>query len=192
VKGAVANCLQDMVVERFGADAWERTLKTAGLPPDERFPISRDVPDGDVVALIGAACEAIPASFDDAADAFGQYWVCVYMPKLYKSYFRGIVDAKDFLVKLNSIHRRVTTAVAGAQPPKFEYRWIDDDTLQMTYLSERGLQRIFIGMVRGVGEHFRTPLDVRALDDRVVEIRFPRGVATASSAQRRSLADQRS
>jgi hypothetical protein len=117
--------------------------------------------------------------------------VCVYMPKLYKSYYRGVVDARDFLTKLNSLHRRVSTAVAGAQPPKFEYRWINDDTLHMTYLSERGLQRIFIGMVRGVGEYFSTPLDVRALDERVVEITFPRGTASAAGGGvRRSLADR--
>jgi len=107
-----------------------------------------------------------------AADAFGEYWVCNFAPKIYGIYYKEAKNGKDFLLKMDSVHERTAKSVPGAQPPRFEYQQKDDKTLVMIYKSKRGLIDILIGLIKGVGKYYKENLTVTKLGPDRVEIKF--------------------
>ncbi len=112
-------------------------------------------------------------SLEQATDAFGEYWVNVYAPKIYEMYYKGVKSAKDFLLKMDGVHKSVTQNMENAQPPSFEFNWKDDKTLIVKYISHRGLIDFYVGLARGVGIYFKEDIKVRKLTDKEVEIIFP-------------------
>ncbi len=173
MKGVIVDAIKDMITEKFGREAWAEVLEGAGFSRTKVFPLSQDVPDEDVLKIINVICDRFGLDLQEAADMFGEYWNTVYIHKVYKAYFRGIESAKDFLLKMDEIHRKATENIPGARPPRFEYRWKDSRTLLMKYLSRRKLMPIFIGLIKGVGKNFNTPLQVRQVSENEVEIVFP-------------------
>ncbi len=66
----------------------------------------------------------------------------------------------------------LTNSIPNAQPPRFDYEWLDEDTLKVTYKSKRNLIGLYAGLARGVGLYFNDPLTVTPLSDSQVSIRF--------------------
>ncbi len=174
MKGVIAVCLSELVKEKFGKDKWEAALEGAGLKKTTFFMPSANIEDEAVLKVIGSVCEVLGITLLQAADAFGDYWVNVYAPKIYKVYYRGKDNAKDFLLEMDNVHKAVTQRIAGAKPPRFEYAWENDKTLVITYKSARGLIDFFIGLVKGVGKHFNERLVVTKMSSQKVKVLFPK------------------
>ncbi len=80
-----------------------------------------------------ALCNVLGISLQQAADAFGEYWVCKFAPKTYPFYYKGINSAKEFLLNMDKVHELTTKNISGAMSPRFNYEWKDNKTLIMTY-----------------------------------------------------------
>ncbi len=78
--------------------------------------------------VVDGVCKALDISMEQATDAFGEYWVSVYSQKMYKSIYEGCETAKDLLLKMDQVHVTATRKIEGARPPRFEYRWENDNT----------------------------------------------------------------
>ncbi len=173
MKGVIVSCLAELVRTKFGDDKWEEALEKAGLPRESTFLATQDVDDAAVMKVLDSLCKVLNISLQEAADAFGDYWVNVFAPKVYASYYHGVNSAKEFLLKMDDIHRISTENIPNAHPPRFDYEWKDDKTLIMTYMSHRNLIDIMIGLIKGVGKYFKEDLQVKKLSDTQVEIVFP-------------------
>ncbi len=172
MKGVIVNCLKEMMTTRFGKDKWEAALEGAGISKTTNFLSTQDVDDGAVLKVVGEACKVLKVSLSQAADAFGEYWVCTFAPRLYHTYFQGVKNARDFLLKMDAIHKTTTETVPNAHPPRFEYTWENDKTLIMKYKSQRGLMDFVIGLVKGVGKYFHEDLKVSRAGTDSVRIEF--------------------
>ena len=95
-----------------------------------------------------------------------------FAPKVYFAYFVGIQSAREFLLKLDAVHSRVTKTIENARPPRFLYEWKDDKTLIMTYKSERGLIDFAIGLIKGVGKYFKEDINVVKVDNDKAKVTF--------------------
>ncbi len=173
MKGCIVDAIRDLVVEHFGQEKWYDILDGAGLPVGKTFSVGENIPDETVLAILNSMSRHLNMTPEELADAFGEYWVTVYTRKVYKPYYRGITNAREFLLKMDEIHRRVTTNIPEARPPRFSYQWEGPNTLIMTYKSHRGLMGIFLGALKGVGKLFNTPLEIEVLDGNRVRITFP-------------------
>jgi len=174
MKGVIALCLKELVERDFGADKWADALEQAGLPRDMTFLPIDDVDDAAVMKVVEATCDVLGMSLQQAADAFGTHWACEYAPKMYAAYYAGVNSAKEFLLKLDSIHVATTRTVPNAHPPRFEYEDVDDNTLVMEYHSDRELVPFFTGLVRGIAEHYGEKADVSLIGHNKVRISFSR------------------
>ena len=76
------------------------------------------------------------------------------------------------ILAMDEIHVQVTSMMANARPPRFDCKWLDEDTLEVRYKSKRGLLPLYMGLARGVGTYFGEDLDVRKLGADRVRIRF--------------------
>jgi hypothetical protein len=172
MKGVIAQCLAEMVTTKFGADKWKEVLEKSGLPPSTAFLATSDIDDSAVMNAIKNTCSVLSISQQQAADAFGEYWVCTFAPKIYKAYYTSATNAKDFLLKMDSVHETTTRNIANAHPPRFTYDWKNDNTLIMRYQSNRGLIDFLVSLIKGVGKYFNDNLTVSKISTSDVEVIF--------------------
>lgn len=172
MKGVIVDCLQELVETQFGEDKWKATLKGAGLDADTRFLPIDDVDDAAVMKVIGSACGVLGISTQDAADAFGKYWACTFAPRMYGAYYAGITSAKEFLLKMESVHDATTRSMANAHPPHFAYEDPAPDVLVMEYRSPRGLMPFFTGLVKGVAANFGEKAAITPVGGNKIRIQF--------------------
>lgn len=172
MKGVILMCLGSLVMEKFGKEKWENALERAGLPRTTFFLATQDVEDAQTMKVIDAACKELNITTEQAAMAFGDYWVNEFAVKIYQPFYRGPKNAREFLLNLDKVHVITTQTIPNAHPPRFEYTWKDENTLIMTYISTRGLIDFFVGLVHGVSRHFNENLKVTKLSEEKVEIVF--------------------
>ena len=173
MKGAIVQCLGDLVKSNFGNDKWEQSLETAGMSKTSFFTPIQNVDDEKVMKIIESLCKVAKISPAQAADAFGEYWVNVYAPKVYSSYFKGANSSKEFILKMDNIHDSVTKNIPNAHPPRFEYEWKGTQTMIIKYKSNRGLIDILLGLVKGVGKYYKEDLKVTKLSSDRLQVIFP-------------------
>lgn len=173
MKGTIVKCLEELVVENFGEDTWRKSLEDAGLARTTIFLPMADVDDSKALEVVGALCKNLNISLEEAADAFGDYWVNVYARQLYPHFYTKSKTARDFLLDMDNVHLETTQTIKDAKPPRFDYEWKDDKTLIMHYKSHRGLIDFLVGLVKGVGKYYKENLQVAKLGTNKVEISFP-------------------
>jgi hypothetical protein len=175
MKGTITACLAELVVKKFGADRWTAILTDAHIDAKTaavlNVPVS-DIDDAVAGRLLESTCRILGISFEQAADAFGDYWCCTYAPRLYKSIVARFRDARHAILSLDQVHVQVTSMMKDSRPPRFDYHWVDEDTLEVTYKSHRKLIQIYIGLARGLGTYFGEHLTVAQIADDRVRIEF--------------------
>ena len=173
MKAVIAICLGELIIEKFGKDKWKDALEGAGLDRNTVFLATEDVDDNACLEVVGSVCKVLNITLEQAADAFGEYWVNTYAPKIYKGYYRFFgKTAKDFILAMDKVHVMATKDIQNALPPRFEYEWTDDKTLIMKYKSHRHLIAFLIGLIRGIGKYYDENLEVTKIDETHVKIVF--------------------
>jgi len=172
MKAGIVICLGDMVKEKFGQQKWDAALEGAGLNKNAMFIPIQDVADETIIKIVHSTCKVLDLTIEQATEAFGDYWVNTYAPKIYRTYYRGANSAKDLLLQMDRVHEAVTTNIPNARPPRFSYEWANDKTLLMKYKSTRGMIDILVGCVKGVGKYFNEEVRVRKLSTDKIEVVF--------------------
>ncbi len=173
MKGIIAVCLKNMIKDNYGIEKWNDISELSDIDPYIIINAVQDFDDDIILKMIDSTCKVLNISLEQAADAFGEYWMKTFAPKVYEAYYREVNSAKDFILKMDKVHRSVTSNIPDAKPPKFEYEWKDNKTLIVKYISHRNLIDIMIGLIRGVGKYFDEELKVRKLSDTKAEVVFP-------------------
>ena len=172
MKGVIVIALQDLVKTKFGQEKWTNILKKSGLPTNKKFFGHQDVDDNIVMTLIQNTCEVLGITLEQAAEAFGNYWMNEYAPKKYFAFFIGKRTAKEFLLDMDRVHSKMTENIENARPPKFEFEELDDNKITMSYSSHRGLEPIWIGLIKGVGTYFKEDIKIKKIGKNKVELTF--------------------
>ncbi|MCU4162976.1 heme NO-binding domain-containing protein [Carboxylicivirga caseinilyticus] len=172
MKGVILDCLRNLVSKEFGTSQWQEILVDSGLKPNETILSTIDFDDQVAISLIGSTCKVLNLSIEQAAEAFGDYWMNYYASKIYAAYMVKAKSAKDLLLMLDNIHLKVTKSMPNARPPKFTYDWKDDKTLVMDYISDRNLVDLFIGLAKSVGKFYDEKLTVSKGSGNNVIIKF--------------------
>jgi hypothetical protein len=173
MKGTIVVALGEMVQQKFGKDFWREILKSVGLHPTMTVLATEDIADETVINVIKEICKRANLTMEQAADAFGEYWVNVYAPRVYQIYYLDCKSARDFITKMDDIHVASTKNIPGSKPPRFDFKWEDDNTLIMSYKSHRGLIDLMVGLIKGVGKYYKEDLRVHKISDNKVKIIFP-------------------
>jgi hypothetical protein len=172
MKGTITRCLGELVQSKWGDDAWRQILAKAGVvDPITLMMPSADIDDKIAMDLLDATSAVLGVTPAQAADAFGEYWCCVYAPKVYKSIVGRFKTAREMILGLDAVHVEMTRSIPNARPPRFSYTWRDSRTLVVKYSSHRNLVHVYAGLARGVGKFYNEPLTVRTTGQ-TVEIQF--------------------
>ena len=160
MKGAIVRCLEDLVVSKWGKDAWTKSRADAGISQHAIILPTSDIDDAVVMKAVQAVCANHNLTLEQAADAFGDYWVNVYSQTLYSQIYKNHTSAKAFLSDMDNLHVKMTRTMANARPPRFTFEWKNEKTLIMHYNSHRGLLDFLVGLAKGVGTYYKEKLTV--------------------------------
>jgi hypothetical protein len=160
--GMINRAIRDLVTSRFGEAKWQEIRDKAGVA-DEVFVNMVKYPDDATYRLVGAASAVLNTPAPAILEAFGEYWT-VYSAE---SGFGHLLDFAgnnlvDFLSNLDSMHTRVALSFPQLEPPSFKVTDVTKNSLRLHYYSKRpDLAPLAIGMVKGLGKRFSTPVEIR-------------------------------
>lgn len=174
MKGTITNCLAELVETKFGKEMWQKVLVDAGLAASATSVrmVTADVPDARAAALLESTCRVLNITFEQAADAFGEYWCCEYAPRQYQMIVRKFKSAREMILGMDAVHVNLTQTIPNAHPPRFNYRWENEKTLVVEYNSKRNMIDVYVGLARGVGKYFKENLTVSKLSPTTARIVF--------------------
>ncbi|MDR2534769.1 MAG: heme NO-binding domain-containing protein [Treponema sp.] len=171
MKGTIFRCIADWIKSAAGVEKLREILKNSKMPSEYVTRIT-DVEEELIYRMLQYIEETLKMTSQQVLDGIGEYWVNTYAPKYYKSYYYGMDSAKSFIMGLDKIHDQVTKIIPNAKPPRFDFEEINEYTLKVHYKSHRKMIDFYIGLVKGVGKFFKTPLKIKKLSEEYVEIRF--------------------
>ena len=173
MKAVIGMCLTELISSKFGKNKLKLILEEAKLPDLEKNLLpTLDIPDEQILSVVTTTCKIMKISLDELGDMFGEYWCRNYITGIYSAYYKDAKNAKDFLLKMKRIHTAVTNRIPNAKPPDFDYVDETPGRLIMKYYSDRNLQPIWLGCIRGIGLIFNEKLNINIIDNITVEIVF--------------------
>lgn len=162
MKGIIFNLLEEAIVERHGADAWDGLLDGLGL--DGVYTSLGSYPDTEVYRIVEGAAALDGRSPAETLRWFGRQALAL-MAGRYPAYFAAHTNALPFLLSVNSmIHPEVRKVYPGADVPTFGFRTEPSGALLMTYDSPRRLCALAHGFIDGAAEHFGETAEVEHLE----------------------------
>lgn len=165
--GLVNRALEEMIRTGHGDDTWDAIKARAGVDIDV-FIRMESYPDEITYRLVGATCETLNISSDEALKAFGEYWVLYTGADGYGEFLDSAGSSVfELLGSLNDLHSRVGVLYENLSPPSFECTDVTANSLVLHYYSKRnGLAPMIIGLVTGLGKRFETPVAIRPLTEK--------------------------
>lgn len=159
--GVINKSLEAFARATVGDDGWDR-VSTAAENPHEAFVSLDEYPDTLTGALIGKLAIEMGVSPAEVMERFGHYWCTVAAPSDYGPLFRSAGrSVYEAIAALDGLHVRSMHAFPHLQAPKFHVERAADGRLRVEYRSHRtGLAPLVIGMLRGLGEVYGTPVEV--------------------------------
>ncbi|MCD4707325.1 MAG: heme NO-binding domain-containing protein [Candidatus Sabulitectum sp.] len=172
MKGIIAISLKRLVKKEYGLEKWYDILERSGFSKYELIKASDDLDDAKFLNIIASTCAVLDITLEQAADAFGDYWVNEYAPEVYSVYYKNAKTAKELILNMNNVHKKVVLDLENARPPTFEFEWKNDNTLLINYKSDRNLAILMIGLLKGVSKYYNEDLKIRLISDNTAEVVF--------------------
>lgn len=188
--GMINRAVKDLVVERFGAEAWERIRRKAGVNETD-FLSMEQYEDATTYSLVAASSEELGVSAEEILQAFGEYWIEYTGAAGYGEIMRAAGNSlPEFLRNLDQLHTRIRFGMPELRPPSFRVSEAPDGALLLRYTSHReGLAPLVLGLVKGLAKRFGETAEVSLISPRSETqpydefriVRHPAEAATSSA-----------
>ncbi len=167
--GMVNKAVEEMVVMHHGEAVWERIRTKAGIDV-EVFMSNEGYPDEVTYALVAAASEVLEIPADTILESFGEHWILHTAQEGYGGLLRaGGKSLPEFLANLPNFHTRVAMIFPNLQPPSFSCSEVGPASLNLHYYTHRpGMAAFVVGLIRGLGKMFNTPVTVRLSESKAL------------------------
>lgn len=154
--------LQKYVESKFGPEGWS-SLKREANVEREAYDVFETYPDGEVMALVGAATRVTGTPAPALLEDFGEF----IAPDLLDMYWGVIAPEWRTLDVLEnterSIHDVVRINQKGSTPPYLHATRTSADEVTIVYTSARKLCPVAKGIARGIAKHYGESINI---DDR--------------------------
>ena len=159
--GLINKAVRGLVLDQFGADAWQRIRQAAGVD-DEDFIAMDSYGDEVTYKLVEAAAIELELEPEQVLQAFGEYWVDYVADENYGHLMQTAGQSfPEFLANLDQMHARVKLAFPDLKPPRFRVSESTDAGLTLHYFSHRpGLSALVTGLVKGLASRFGREVEV--------------------------------
>ncbi|MCU0438448.1 MAG: heme NO-binding domain-containing protein [Raineya sp.] len=174
MRGTIHYCLEETIISKYGKEKWSECLTSMGLPASHSFAsqIIDDIDEDLTLKFILNVPSILNCTLQQVFDDFGEYWCCIYAPKLYNMFYVGVENTKQMVLKLSSIHHTVAKVRQGATPPQFNYKEISSNELEISYISERNLFDLYLSLVKGLDKYFSNETKIEKTSDNSAILTF--------------------
>lgn len=159
--GMVNRALVDMVQSEVGTETWDAIAKKAEIS-DDLFLSMSQYGDDVTYRLVGATSEVLGMPAEQVLQNFGSFWIQYTAREGYGELMRVAGNSIwEFLANLDNLHARVGLSFQNLKPPSFRCSHRTERSVLLHYRSSRaGLAHLVIGLLKGLGEMFHTPVRV--------------------------------
>lgn len=154
MKGVIFVELINMAEDAFGEDAVDTVLEQADLANDGAFTAVGNYPCSELVKIVVAFSEHSGLSPEVLQRKFG-FWIMDFFVKHYPQFFADKTSAFGLLEAVDrQIHVEVKKLYPDAELPKFDTKRLEEDHLEMVYISKNPLEAFCHGMIEAALERF--------------------------------------
>lgn len=160
--GLVNQAVKDLIVSRFGTQAWSRICAEVSIPEDD-FTAMQPYPDSLTYQLIGAVSKELATPAEKVLFEFGKHWV-LYTANQGYGPLMGLFgpDLKTFLTNLNNLHTRMGSTLPFFKPPRFVFKELGPQYYRLEYHSQRqGLAPMVLGLIEGLATRFGVTVNIQ-------------------------------
>ncbi len=170
MKGVLPKLMQEFIKKEFGDVVYQAMQKELGDPV---FLPTDSYPDQVLIQMAEIVAKANNTPLRDVFFNVGRFTMKRFT-ELYPSYIKD-GSLKDFYLRMNDLHAKMTQIHPGIKPPTFTYE-DKGDMLFMNYRSRRGLSHYFEGILNGAADlkGESVAIEIKPLDAETAraEIRF--------------------
>ena len=164
MKGIVFTEFLEMVEQRFSPEIADRLIDESDLPSGGIYTAVGTYEHTEIVTMVSKLSEISGLPISVLINAFGQYLFGRFYA-LYPHFFEGVNRSLDFLGRIEDvIHVEVKKLYPDAQLPRFDIVRLDEQSLIMTYHSDRHLGDLAEGLIQSCIAHFGETIDVQRDD----------------------------
>lgn len=159
--GLVNKALQELVEAQHDQETWTRIRERAGVE-DLFFLWDKSYDDAVTYKLVEATSAELGRPAHEVLEDFGVYWVLHTAQKSYGPLMKAAGRSlPEFLRYLPRFHDRIVLLFPDLKMPEFEILEEGEDWIALEYRSVReGLQPFVLGLIKGLGRMFETPVEV--------------------------------
>jgi hypothetical protein len=172
MKGSIVNCFKEVVFKECGKDKWDELRVASNLPTI--LLDSANIDDERVVTAFNMAPDILNVSWQKLMETFADHWTFNYASKMgYGFFLKKHKSAREAIMEMNKIHQMATSNIKGANPPSFDFKWEDDNTLLVGYKSERNLFDICLYCLKSLGKYYKENLEIIKAGNNKIRVNFP-------------------
>lgn len=120
----------------------------------------QEYPDDDMIALVGAASRTLDLPAETILEEFGKF-IAPSLVGLYRTLVKPEWKTLDLLENTEqTIHTVVRARNRGARPAKLQVVRTGENSVDLTYHSERRLCAVAKGIVQGVATHYGETVEI--------------------------------
>ncbi|MGL4799403.1 MAG: heme NO-binding domain-containing protein [Cellulosilyticaceae bacterium] len=147
MKGSVINIMLISLEQHYGKDVVREAKAKVGWAVEEELSLGQDIEDKVFKTFINTIATKQKESPESILRTLGRENI-ISFSKWFPSIFER-KSYKSFLMLMDKFHYKVTKMMPGAKPPRLIAEEIDNQSIRITYQSERGLYDYFLGLLEG-------------------------------------------
>lgn len=159
MKGVIFNIAEKFVETKYGNDALEALYNEANFSTKDPFIGPLTYPDADMLEMVRAGCKLLKLTPDELLYNLGVF-AFSGLAERHPVFLKDIDHPKEFLKTVeNVIHIEVKKLYEDADLPTFQYEEPHPNELIITYFSKRKLYSFMSGLIEGVAQHYKVPIE---------------------------------
>jgi predicted hydrocarbon binding protein len=151
--GIILKTLQAFVVDTYGEDAWLAVQEEADIEEKVYVPVTV-YPDGDVYEIARTAGELTEQSPRTILTQYGE-WVVPALLETYDLHIDDEWEGLELIANIQQFHTSLRTRdMTTLTTPRIRSERVDENSVRITYDSDRKLCDVARGAIQGVADHF--------------------------------------
>lgn len=174
MKGIIFTEFVDMVEQHFGYEVVDQIIETSDLNSGGSYTAVGTYDHSEIVQLVRQLHLKTQIPLNELMRTFGSHLHKTFTAG-YHHFFEAYSSSREFLESVDKyIHREVRKLYPDAELPKFETSRPDDNTLEMTYISERKMSQLALGLIEESIAYYneRAEIKMESLDEEGQRVRF--------------------
>ena len=162
MKGIIFNLFEKFITDKFGEESYEDIIAASDTDSLNPFEIvgPGSYPDEIFIILLAKTAEMTQMDRADILRAMGRHSLPI-LAERYPHFFDDYKHPREFLKTVSMIHQvEVRKLYQNAEVPKFFIDDHGDAGLTLTYKSRRRLCHLAQGLISGLGDHYRIPIEI--------------------------------